>query len=150
MALTPYKTPSGTFQCSDTEFPLISIRSQGFYYLQYIPLLPSLRRWLPFVGPKLNNLILVSSSQQPNPVAQSVVLDQWIKLILSYARYRKQFIIRVEDAEAAGSDWDEILRNERINRMQGVPFLAYAEWLMLYRPNIVFTSLCYSCCDGST
>ncbi|KAJ3561179.1 hypothetical protein NP233_g10354 [Leucocoprinus birnbaumii] len=27
----------------------------------------------------------------------------------------KQFIIRVEDAEAAGSDWDEILRNERNN-----------------------------------
>ncbi|KAF5362342.1 hypothetical protein D9756_002225 [Leucocoprinus leucothites] len=64
---------------------------------------------------KCRDLIRVPPSQQPNPVSQAVVLDQWIKLILSYARYRKQFIIRVEDAEAAGSDWDEILRNERIN-----------------------------------
>lgn len=27
------------------------------------------------------------------------------------------FTIRVEDAEIAGGDWDEILRNPRINRM---------------------------------
>ncbi|KXN90698.1 Vacuolar protein-sorting-associated protein 25 [Leucoagaricus sp. SymC.cos] len=66
-------------------------------------LLPSIHSAAPFF------------TQQPNPVSQSVVLDQWIKLILAYARYRRQFVLRIEDAEAAGSDWDEILRNERIN-----------------------------------
>ncbi|KAF9444870.1 ESCRT-II complex, vps25 subunit [Macrolepiota fuliginosa MF-IS2] len=53
-------------------------------------------------------------TQQPNPVSQSAVTDHWINLILAYARYRRLFILRVEDAETAGSEWDEILRNERI------------------------------------
>lgn len=41
---------------------------------------------------------------------------QWIRLILSYARHRKLFTLRVQDAEQKDGDWDEILRNERINR----------------------------------
>ncbi|KAG6888063.1 hypothetical protein C0995_010838 [Termitomyces sp. Mi166 len=36
--------------------------------------------------------------------------------MLAYARHRRLFFLRVEDAEIAGNDWDEILRNERINR----------------------------------
>ncbi|EKM50605.1 uncharacterized protein PHACADRAFT_178343 [Phanerochaete carnosa HHB-10118-sp] len=55
-------------------------------------------------------------TQQPNPNTQAVVTEHWTKLILSYARHRRLFILRVEDAEAAGNDWDEILRNEQINR----------------------------------
>ncbi|KAI5995618.1 ESCRT-II complex vps25 subunit [Pisolithus albus] len=55
-------------------------------------------------------------TEQPNPTTQSVFNDNWIRLILSYARHRRLFVIRVEDAEVAGGDWDEILRNERINR----------------------------------
>ncbi|KAI6013535.1 ESCRT-II complex vps25 subunit [Pisolithus marmoratus] len=55
-------------------------------------------------------------TEQPNPTTQSTFADNWIRLILSYARYRRLFVIRVEDAEVAGGDWDEILRNERINR----------------------------------
>ncbi|KAI6116805.1 ESCRT-II complex vps25 subunit [Pisolithus croceorrhizus] len=55
-------------------------------------------------------------TEQPNPTTQSVFADNWIRLILSYARHRRLFILRVEDAEVAGGDWDEILRNERINR----------------------------------
>ncbi|KAF5316477.1 hypothetical protein D9619_006707 [Psilocybe cf. subviscida] len=55
-------------------------------------------------------------TEQPNPTTQSIATEQWSRLILSYARHRKLFVLRVEDADARGSDWDEILRNERINR----------------------------------
>ncbi|KZT07335.1 ESCRT-II complex vps25 subunit [Laetiporus sulphureus 93-53] len=55
-------------------------------------------------------------TQQPNVATQAILTEQWSRLILSYARHRQLFYIRVEDAETAGNDWDEILRNERINR----------------------------------
>ncbi|KAF8226234.1 ESCRT-II complex, vps25 subunit [Tricholoma matsutake] len=55
-------------------------------------------------------------TQQPNQATQSILTDQWIHLILAYARHRKLFILSVEDAETTGNDWDEVLRNERINR----------------------------------
>ena len=44
--------------------------------------------------------------------------EHWTKLILSYARFRRLFTLRVEDAETGGDngDWDEVLRNPRINR----------------------------------
>ncbi|OCH87539.1 ESCRT-II complex vps25 subunit [Obba rivulosa] len=55
-------------------------------------------------------------TQQPNPATQAIVAEQWSKLILSYARFRNMFTLRVEDAEIPGGEWDEVLRNERINR----------------------------------
>ncbi|KAJ8586688.1 hypothetical protein M405DRAFT_874942 [Rhizopogon salebrosus TDB-379] len=55
-------------------------------------------------------------SEQPNPNTQAQFTEQWIRLILTYARHRRLFVLRVEDAEVPGGDWDEILRNERINR----------------------------------
>ena len=55
-------------------------------------------------------------SEQVNPATKSIATEQWIRLILSYSRHKKLFLLRVEDAETVGSDWDEILRNERINR----------------------------------
>ncbi|KAH7890893.1 ESCRT-II complex vps25 subunit [Phlebopus sp. FC_14] len=55
-------------------------------------------------------------TEQPNPTTQSNLTDHWIRLILTYARHRRLYTLRVEDAEVAGSEWDEILRNERINR----------------------------------
>ncbi|KAJ3511128.1 hypothetical protein NLJ89_g4277 [Agrocybe chaxingu] len=55
-------------------------------------------------------------TEQPNPTTQSIATEQWIRLILSYARHRKLFVLRVEDAETIGNDWEEILRNDRINR----------------------------------
>ena len=72
-------------------------------------------------GRKLFNLICNNcqwnvSREQPNLSTQSIATDQWIRLILTYARHRRLFILRVEDAETAESDWVEILRNERINR----------------------------------
>ncbi|TFK71434.1 ESCRT-II complex vps25 subunit [Pluteus cervinus] len=63
-------------------------------------------------------------TQQPNPITQAVVCEQWTKLILSYARFKKLFVLRVEDAETLGGDWDEILRNERINRKLSAPHLS--------------------------
>ncbi|KAG2353930.1 hypothetical protein BDR07DRAFT_1614573 [Suillus spraguei] len=55
-------------------------------------------------------------TEQPNQNTQAHVTEQWIRLILTYARHKSLFVLRVEDAEVPGSDWDEILRNERINR----------------------------------
>ncbi|KIP03804.1 hypothetical protein PHLGIDRAFT_31637 [Phlebiopsis gigantea 11061_1 CR5-6] len=55
-------------------------------------------------------------TQQPNPNTQATVSENWTKLILSYARHRRLFTLRVEDAEVPGGEWDEILRNTRINR----------------------------------
>ncbi|KJA23496.1 hypothetical protein HYPSUDRAFT_66183 [Hypholoma sublateritium FD-334 SS-4] len=55
-------------------------------------------------------------TEQPNPTTQATATAQWSRLILAYARHKKLFILRVEDVETSGSDWDEILRNTRINR----------------------------------
>ncbi|TEB22013.1 ESCRT-II complex, vps25 subunit [Coprinellus micaceus] len=55
-------------------------------------------------------------TKQPNPATEAIVIEQWSKLILSYARHRKLFMLRVDDAETPGGEWDEVLRNERINR----------------------------------
>ena len=69
----------------------------------------------------LTRLIVPCSSnrdrQQPNQETQATATEQWIRLILAYGRHRRLFTLRVEDAEAAGGDWDDILRNPRINRM---------------------------------
>ncbi|KAI0091587.1 ESCRT-II complex subunit-domain-containing protein [Irpex rosettiformis] len=55
-------------------------------------------------------------TQQPNLSTQITHTAHWTRLILSYARHRQLFLLRVEDAETSGSNWDEILKNERINR----------------------------------
>lgn len=40
-----------------------------------------------------------------------------MRLLLAYARHRGSFILRIEDAEGTGGgEWDEVLRNPRINR----------------------------------
>ncbi|KAJ3482158.1 hypothetical protein NLI96_g7175 [Meripilus lineatus] len=55
-------------------------------------------------------------TQQPNPSTQATVTEHWTRLILSYGRFKKIWLLKLEDAEVAGNDWDEILRNDRINR----------------------------------
>ncbi|KAI0045405.1 ESCRT-II complex vps25 subunit [Auriscalpium vulgare] len=67
-------------------------------------LLPSIHSAAPFF------------TQQPFETAQSSATDLWTRLILTYARHRRLFVLRVEDTEKTGGDWDEVLRNERINR----------------------------------
>ncbi|KAF8839013.1 ESCRT-II complex vps25 subunit [Paxillus ammoniavirescens] len=55
-------------------------------------------------------------TEQPTPSTRTLFIDNWSRLILAYARHRRLYTLCVEDAEIAGGDWDEILRNERINR----------------------------------
>ncbi|KAJ7366623.1 ESCRT-II complex vps25 subunit [Mycena olivaceomarginata] len=55
-------------------------------------------------------------TQQPHPDSNATVTEQWTTLFLTYARHRKLFVLRVEDAETTDSEWVEVLRNERINR----------------------------------
>ncbi|OSX64345.1 hypothetical protein POSPLADRAFT_1045422 [Postia placenta MAD-698-R-SB12] len=62
---------------------------------------------------------------QPKAETQALVTEQWTRLILSYARHRRLFYLRVEDAEPPGSDWDEVLRNDRINRRLPPSHLSY-------------------------
>jgi len=79
-------------------------------------------------------------TQQPNPTTQVTLTEHWTKLILSYARFRKLFTLRVEDSETGGGDWDEVLRNPRINRKLPPSHLQYiisqmvAKNLAVYEP----------------
>ncbi|KAG6910915.1 hypothetical protein DXG01_006598 [Tephrocybe rancida] len=63
-------------------------------------------------------------SQQPNPSTDAIAVEQWSQLLLAYARHRRLFFLRVEDAETADNHWVEALRNERINRMSRSSFAA--------------------------
>ncbi|KAH9940745.1 ESCRT-II complex vps25 subunit [Epithele typhae] len=64
-------------------------------------------------------------TRQPNPATQKTATQDWERLILTYARHRNLFVLRVEDADAPeGSPWDEILRNPRINRRMRPAHLA--------------------------
>jgi len=53
---------------------------------------------------------------QPNLQTQTTQTGHWMRLILTYARHRNLYMLRIEDAEVSGGDWDEILRNEQIDR----------------------------------
>ncbi|KAF5359988.1 hypothetical protein D9758_007583 [Tetrapyrgos nigripes] len=64
-------------------------------------------------------------TQQPNPTTLAIATEHWVKLITGYARHRKLFFLRVEDAESPGNDWAEVLRNERINRRLPPTYLSY-------------------------
>jgi len=55
----------------------------------------------------------------------AIAIDHWARLILSYARFKRQFYLRVEDAEVTGGDWDEVLRNPRINRRVRPEYLSF-------------------------
>lgn len=60
--------------------------------------------------------LLCNASQQPNATIQTTMTQHWLRLILSYARHRRLFSLRLEDVETTGGEWDEVFRNERINR----------------------------------
>ncbi|KAI0318756.1 ESCRT-II complex vps25 subunit, partial [Amylostereum chailletii] len=63
--------------------------------------------------------------QQPNKSTQAVATETWTRLILSYARHRRLFMLRLEDAEVTGGNWDEVLRNGRINRRMKPAYLSF-------------------------
>jgi len=64
----------------------------------------------------LPSLSPITYSQQPNTATQAVFTEQWTRLLLAYARHHRLFTLRLEDAEVLGGEWDEVLRNPRINR----------------------------------
>ncbi|KIK56434.1 hypothetical protein GYMLUDRAFT_76160 [Collybiopsis luxurians FD-317 M1] len=64
-------------------------------------------------------------TQQVHAASLSTATEHWIQIILKYARHRKLFTIKVQDCEAPGNDWDEVLRNERINRKLLPSYLSY-------------------------
>ncbi|KAF8628704.1 hypothetical protein AX17_005927 [Amanita inopinata Kibby_2008] len=97
MAFSPQTTNSGQYQTLSFLNIVRQRDTTGF-------LLPSIHSAPPFF------------TEQPNPTTQAIATDHWIRLILGYARHRKLFILKVEDAETSANDWDEILKNERINR----------------------------------
>ncbi|KZP17541.1 winged helix DNA-binding domain-containing protein [Athelia psychrophila] len=64
-------------------------------------------------------------TQQPNRGTLSTQTEQWTRLILAYARHRKLFMFRAEDAVATTGEWGAVLLNERINRRVLPAHLAY-------------------------
>ncbi|PAV20069.1 ESCRT-II complex vps25 subunit [Pyrrhoderma noxium] len=76
-------------------------------------LLPSIHSFPPFF------------TQQKNVATQATSTDQWIRLILSYARHHRIFYLSIGDAEDAESVWKEVLRNERISRRVLPEYLSF-------------------------
>ncbi|OAX32929.1 hypothetical protein K503DRAFT_869873 [Rhizopogon vinicolor AM-OR11-026] len=74
-------------------------------------------------------------TEQPN---QTHLTEQWIRLILTYTRRRRLFVIRVEDAEVPGGNWDEILRNKRINRQVLPSYLSLLMARMVAKNVVVY------------
>ncbi|KAI0288449.1 ESCRT-II complex vps25 subunit [Russula brevipes] len=54
------------------------------------------------------------------PTTQAMFTEHWTRLLLTYARHQHLFILRagssVSSISSSGSEWDEVLRNPRINR----------------------------------
>lgn len=86
--------------------------------------------------------------QQVHPGSLITQTDAWKTLILKYARHRKLFTIRVEDCEAPGNEWAEVLRNERIN--SGPRFLLeLSRFIDFYRrKTTAFISILHSWSNG--
>ncbi|KIK38320.1 hypothetical protein CY34DRAFT_772726 [Suillus luteus UH-Slu-Lm8-n1] len=84
--------------------------------------------------------LLHAHSEQPNQYTHAHLTEQWTRLILTYARHKRLFILRIEDAKVPGGDWDEILYNERIKRRIPPSYLSsfmaalVAQNLAVYEP----------------
>jgi ESCRT-II complex subunit VPS25 len=77
-------------------------------------------------------------TQQPNTATQAVFTEQWTRLLLAYARHRRLFTLRLEDAEVPGGEWDEVLRNPRINRRLMPSHLAHVLGIMIDKDLAVY------------
>lgn len=77
-------------------------------------------------------------TQQPNTATQAVFTEQWTRLLLAYARHRRLFTLRLEDAEVPGGEWDEVLRNPRINRRLMPNHLAHLLGVMVSKDLAVY------------
>jgi len=77
-------------------------------------------------------------TEQPNAATQTIFTDQWTRLLLAYARHRGLFVLRIEDAEVSGGEWDEVLRNPRINRRLKPGHLAHILGVMVSKNLAVY------------
>ncbi|KAH9000395.1 ESCRT-II complex vps25 subunit [Lactarius akahatsu] len=77
-------------------------------------------------------------TQQPNTATQAGFTEQWTRLLLAYARHRRLFTLRLEDAEVPGGEWDEVLRNPRINRRLMPNHLAHVLDVMVSKDLAVY------------
>lgn len=58
-----------------------------------------------------------TARQQRNPTVIAKQTQLWTRLILSYARSRRLFTLKLQDAEQrSGTDWADIFYNPRIKR----------------------------------
>jgi len=79
-------------------------------------------------------------TKQHNPSVLSQETQQWITLILSYARFRGIWSLSIDDAEREGGEWSEIFWNPRIRRQIKASYLEYivttmvAEGSAFYEP----------------
>ncbi|KIY71222.1 winged helix DNA-binding domain-containing protein [Cylindrobasidium torrendii FP15055 ss-10] len=91
-----------------------------------------------FLLPSVHSLPPFFTLQAACPPALAKFTDDWIKTILAYARHRQLFFLKVEDAETTGNEWDEVLKNERINRKLPPPFLEHIISTMVTRNLAVY------------
>ncbi|KAI9440632.1 ESCRT-II complex vps25 subunit [Lactarius indigo] len=77
-------------------------------------------------------------TQQPNTATQAGFTEQWTRLLLAYARHRRLFTLRLEDAEVPGGEWDEVLRNPRINKRMMPNYLAHVLDVMINKDLAVY------------
>jgi len=57
-------------------------------------------------------------SQQRNPTIIADQISHWTRIILSYARHRRLFVLRIQDADLReDNQWSEIFWNPRIKRV---------------------------------
>lgn len=116
MSLQPYLTPSGKVLANKLKiYCRIDYNETGFQ-LPSIHSLPPFFTWVKDLAEFSDFINITRSSLQPNPTTQAVQTQHWTRLILSYARHKQLFTLKLEDCESQGSDWDEILRNDKISR----------------------------------
>ncbi|KAH9040396.1 ESCRT-II complex vps25 subunit [Lactarius pseudohatsudake] len=118
-------TLMGAWLCTST--PTLSVNMNlSTYKTASGFLLPSIHSAPPFF------------TQQPNTATQAGFTEQWTRLLLAYARHRRLFTLRLEDAEVSGGEWDEVLRNPRINRRLMPNHLAHVLDVMVSKDLAVY------------
>jgi len=64
-------------------------------------------------------------TKQHNPSVLADATRQWTTLILSYAKFRRLWMLRLEDAQQKEGEWSEVFWNPRIRRQMPAAYLDY-------------------------
>jgi ESCRT-II complex subunit VPS25 len=118
-----HTTPTGTHPTPSPFLPALTrVRAQASCSRPRTPRRPSSRACRSLACPPCPPHAHASPRrQQVSPEYADDQARTWARLFLTYARHRRLFVLKVEDAEAAGGEWDEVLRNERIKRSSSLP-----------------------------